>query len=498
MKRDIGLRGSSRRDFIKGVLSAGAVLGVGPTRVLEVLEQLGGSALADEACSKTSRSVNIIAGTGTFAWFSLLWPAPRVVTQFQSEFAFDKLDGNGKPMAYQPGSLPAGGQQLYVRRLQQSNKLLWEDYGRNKLVTAILAGKSGAHEDLPRKAFNTNTLPDGVGGAVQLFAGTAAIQKTGLKSIVPVINLQQKGDSLYGSAMGAPVPAVVANADSMVGLFSSAASRIASRLQPQANQALFDRYYKAFLGLTRTASRQTYQRAYADSSVAVGLLKNDLRVELRRDLDQVDMLLGGVRTLPGLRDFADALIVGANAFRLGLCTEVNVPVFVTDTNLLDPHGAFGNVSQTTQVVEAIGNTLQFFLDKLKQTQTPDLCPGKTLADSVVMTFSGDLPKDSFRRSGWPDDTPGDVNWIYVMSQGYLKPGWFGDIEPSGKYLFNPQTGALLEKSANSETAKVAADLKACTNAAMAGVLYAVSQGNDLRVRDFFSQGNYDALKNTPA
>jgi hypothetical protein len=71
------LRGPSRRDFVRGVLTASAALGLGPTRALEVLDQMGGSALAAEGCAKASRVVNLVAGNGGLAWFTLLWPVPR-------------------------------------------------------------------------------------------------------------------------------------------------------------------------------------------------------------------------------------------------------------------------------------------------------------------------------------------------------------------------------------------------------------------------------------
>ena len=42
MKKDIGLRGASRRDFVRGVFTASAALGLGPTRALDMLERLVG------------------------------------------------------------------------------------------------------------------------------------------------------------------------------------------------------------------------------------------------------------------------------------------------------------------------------------------------------------------------------------------------------------------------------------------------------------------------
>ena len=85
-------------------------------------------------------------------------------------------------------------------------------------------------------------------------------------------------------------------------------------------------------------------------------------------------------------------------------------------------------------------------------------------------------------SPWPDATPGASNWIYVMSQGYIKPGWAGDVLANQKRLFDPRTGVTNDSG----------DEKAATNASLAAVLYAISQGDERTVRNFFA-GDYQGL-----
>ena len=289
MTREFPLRGASRREFVQAVMTASAVLGLGPTRAFEVLEEMGGSALA-QAAQVPRRSVNIVAGTGGFAWFHFLWPAPQVISKFRSEFSYDST--SRATMITSADSQYLEGRPLYVRNM--NGKKLWDKYGERKLVSAFVAGSPNAHQVAPTVANNTNTIPNGVGGQVGIFAASAAIQGT-LKALVPAIGIRNTDGTAmpYGSAGGAPAVASVANADSMVGLFSSAAARLTQRLKNSNNQQLFDLYYKAFLGLTRTADKATFSRAYSDAKLAVELLAKNLGDQLRPKAGQVAMWCGG-------------------------------------------------------------------------------------------------------------------------------------------------------------------------------------------------------------
>lgn len=478
MKRANELRGASRRDFVASVVTASAALGLGPTRAFEILEKMGGSALAQTSLIKR-RSVNIVGGTGAHAWFTMLWPVPRVISGFASGFAYDNPQ-----MAVKSTSAAVESRTLYTRKSAGGNAL-WSTYGDKKLVTAMVCGNSSAHSVA---ATNTLNIPDGVGGTVGLFAGEAAIQST-LKALVPVIGIKFNGtDMPYGNAPGKPNPASVANANAMVGLFSSAASRLANRLQVKANQDLYGLYHKAFLGLTRTADSITYSRALADSRVAVDLLAQNLGSQLKPAVGQVNQWVAGPGQSPvapqkqSLNDLAESLIVTANAFKLGLTAQVNIP-FAND----DPHGAFADPNAAGITANQMANILESFLAELDKSADPSPgAGGKKLSETVVMTFSGDTPKEPFIASGWPDSTPAGKNWIYVMSQGRMKPGWFGDIRSGAATDFDPASGSLVTGTIAGNTV---------LDGALAAILYAVTGGDDRAVRDVVANANYMGLIN---
>lgn len=486
MNRKFPLRGASRRQFVQSVLSASAALGLGPTRAMELLDSLGGSALA-QAAMVPRRTVNIIAGRGGFAWFHFLWPFPKVISQFQSGYAYDNP---ANAILVQPGdSQYLEGRKLYVRGL--NGKKLWDKYGERKLVSCFVAGDPKTHDDSPRSPNNTNTIVNGAtGAAVGMFAAAATIQST-LKSLVPSIgiNFALTGEQMpYGTAPGAPAVASVANANAMIDLFSTAAARRAERLLNKPNQDAFDQFHKAFLGLTRTATRPTYQRAYGDAKVAASLLAQNVGEKLRPTANQAMMWCGNPTPTDrndNVIKLAEALIVTANAFKLGLTSQVTIPAFHDD-----PHSAFANMARSQATVNQLVNLFNTFMDELALSPDPTT-PGKNLSDNIVMTVSGDTGKTPYMADGWPDNPP--ANWLYVMSQGRLKPGWYGSIEPppgnqagvGSRLNWNPATGQTMAGPTNAEV----------LDCALAGVLYAVTNGDDRRVRDFFNKFSYTGITN---
>jgi hypothetical protein len=444
-----------------------------------MLDEMGyGNALAQTALVKR-RSVNLVGGTGAHAWFTMLWPVPKIFTNFTNAFAYDT-----PAKAVKGTSAALEGRSLYTR-MSANGQALWSKYGDKKLITAMVCGNASAHSIA---ATNTLNIPDGVGGTVGLFAGQAAIQST-LKALVPVIGVKFNGtDMPYGNAPGKPNPASVASANAMVGLFSSAASRLAARLQQKNNQDLYGLYHKAFLGLTRTADAATYSRALADARVAVDLLAQNLGAQLKPATGQVNQWVAGIGQTPqapvkgSVNDLAESLIVTANAFKLGLTAQVNIP-FAND----DPHGAFADVALAGRTADQMSNILESFLAELDLVADPSPgAGGKKLSETVVMTFSGDTPKEPFVASGWPDSTPGGRNWIYVMSQGRLKPGWFGDIRQGAATDFDPGTGQLV-------TGAIAANT--VLDGALGAILYAVTGGDDRAVRDIVAAANFMGIIN---
>lgn len=476
MKRANELRGASRRDFISSVITASAALGLGPTRAFEILEEMGGSAMAQSAAIKR-RTVNVVGGTGGFAWFTMLWPTPRVITGFNTSFGFDNPS-----FVVKSNSAALEGRDLYVRK-NASGQPLWSSFGDKKLITSMVCGASSAHSVA---ATNTVIVPGGTGGNLGLYAGQAAIQST-LKALVPVIGIKFNGtDMPYGNAPGRPNAASVANPNAMVGLFSSAASRLAQRLQAKANQDVYSLYHKAFLGLTRTSDRVTYSRALGDARVAVDLLAQNLGAQLKPAPNQVNQWVAGIGQTPAapvkgiVGDLAEALIVTANAFKLGLTAQVNIP-FGND----DPHTAFVDTALATRTADQMTNILESFMAELdKNVDSAPNQGGKKLSETTIMTFSGDTPKMPFVANNWPDNTPGGRNWIYVMSQGLIKPGWFGDLRTNGATDFDPATGQLVTGAINGNTV---------LDGALGSILFAVTGGDDRAVRDFVANPNYQGV-----
>lgn len=144
------------------------------------------------------------------------------------------------------------------------------------------------------------------------------------------------------------------------------------------------------------------------------------------------------------------------------------------------------------------------MDELAMNTVPGLTA--KLSDYVVMTILGDLPKNSYTGRGtggsdWRDGTVAAANWIYVMSNNFLKPGWFGKYLPRGKVNFDGATGLLDKDAAGVERMKAnpaapGIEDSACTNAALAAMLYAVARGNTAKVRALVDRP-YEGLINKP-
>jgi len=83
------LSGPSRRRFIKWMGALGAAVGVERARMLNFFGDAGGAAFADGmSCAGANRSVHVVGGNGSFAWFQLLWPFPQIAQAGSSTFAY--------------------------------------------------------------------------------------------------------------------------------------------------------------------------------------------------------------------------------------------------------------------------------------------------------------------------------------------------------------------------------------------------------------------------
>jgi hypothetical protein len=324
-----------------------------------------------------------------------------------------------------------------------------------------MAGSNETHTPSP---VSQNQVATGV----SMLAAVAAIQGAN-PTLLPVIAVNP---FQFGQAPGAPSVASVGNVAGLVDLFNSAASR--TLLQAPQNSALAESYYKAFLSLNRAAGNQMLEKGYRNGGVAANLIGRNLGDQLRpttadRARYGTD---GAVRT--AVRDIADVLIIATKAFRLGLTSSIIAPVYRDD-----PHGAFGGGDAApTPEVAALGRILDAFMADLASTPDP-ACGLKNLDSNVVLTVHGDTPKDPRDKNAWPDATPGNSNWMYVMGNGYLRTGWFGGVRANGTVLgFDPSNA-----DPNSTIPNQASTVT--TNAAAAAVAYAVARGDMRRVQDFY-------------
>lgn len=449
------LDGNARRNFLRFTAAAGAVLALDRAKVLDVVADSGGMALADEAsCSATCRSVSIVAGDGGFAWFQLLWPHTEIATSNDGGFAFHaqgkqiKATDTDRPFYYAPESP-------------------WQGLDKGKRISAFMAGTNQTHTPTPMFAAT-------LGAGQSMLAAIASIQRA-TPSLLPVIAIDPVN---FGTAPGAPDSAKVGNADGLVQLFNSAASQ--AILSAPKDAALFEAYYKAFLGLNKAAGRSPWARPLRTGKAASNFLGKNLAAQLLPSAqDLTDYGIDG-GTPNKLAEIGRARITTAKAFRMGLTQSVIFPAMRDD-----PHGAFGDMNQLKATVGTLGKMLDAFLTDLGAQQDP-VCTSRSLADTVVMTVHGDTPKDPRNRNGWPDGTPANSNWLYVMGNGYLKTGWHGGARADGSVDgFDPSTGKDMPGQ-SSDTISAAAG---------AAAAFAVAKGDMKRVRDFYTGPSIDGIVN---
>jgi len=363
----------SGRDLIKWTAFAGAALGLPRWKVFEVLEMSGGKALAAEAaCASTNRSVHIVNGTGSHAWFQLLWP--------HHDIAAANLPNSAWHAPGEGGLATGTDHPLYV-----GPEAPFKNFVGKRQMTAFMAGNNETHTDQPT---SSSTVAQNVG----LYATCAALQSVN-PTLVPVIAI---GTAPFGAAPGAPRAARVDNADGIVDLFNSAASRAGGALSNAGDANLYAANYTAFLALHKAAGRPTMTKSFTTGKVAAKLLGQNLADQLRpSDADATRYGLNGGSDNKIVR-MARALIITAKAFKMGLTSSVVIPGFSDD-----PHGAFNNMAGLRGTARAIGVMLDAFMADLLAVDDPT-CAGAKIGDSTVITIGGDTPKDPLDRGGWPD------------------------------------------------------------------------------------------------
>lgn len=478
-KRPLALGGTSRREFGKFVMAASAALGLGPTRALEILDDSYGEALAQTAVSPYL-TINLMPGAGACSWFNFVWPLPRLISSPSPNYAYDdptqavEVLGNGEP------------RKLYVRKF--NNAPLWDRFGAAKRVSIFQMGKTDVHSRVPDFSGNPSLIEaSATGQRVQLYGAQAAIQNT-LKTVLPVIGVTQDNTvAAYAAARGGPPTANNAMGSAgLIGLFNSLAST--NELMNAKNQVLFADYFNVLLSLTRSIGHPLYHLAQEDAKTAVRLLARNLSAVLTPPTAEIDTWVATTNTniRRGTEPLSRSLWVAAKAMSLGLCAQVNIPCFQVSAPFRDPHDAFSSpVAPLPEIIGSLMSVLHNLMEHLDRLPHP-LNAAKKLSEAVVLTIVGDMPKQPFLpagRSDWADTTPGKTNWIWVMSQGHCKPGWFGDMTAANaKTNYDPATGAL--------TPGVPDDLQ--RDASVAAILYAVA-GKDKRAVNNFYTGNYDGL-----
>jgi len=449
------LRGTGRRDFIKWSGTLAAVLGLERARFLNVMNDMGGSALADNSgCSASLRSFHFVAGNGGFAWFNLLFPQNVIATGTNPAYAFHAM---GKAVK----------STLTDNDLYYAPESPFQKLSKKFQVSAYMAGTNETHTSTPASAATPS-------GTASMLAGVAAIQQSN-PTLLPVIAINP---FTFGAAPGAPATAAVANSAGLVDLFNSAASK--TLLAVPGDAALHEAYYKAFLGLNRAAGRSTVAKGYETGKVAANLLGKNLSDALRPTTAD-DAAYGIVAGTPtNVLEIAHAVITGIKAFKLGLTSSIIIPAMRDD-----PHGAFaGGDAMPQQMAARLGQIFNAMMSDAAASPDPS-CQSKSLADNLMFTIHGDTPKDPLNRNGWPDGTAKNSNWLYVMGNGYLKSGWFGGLNADGTTDgFDPATGLKVAGQASSVTAASAAT----------AALYAAAKGDARRVQDF-SRAIVDGMVN---
>jgi hypothetical protein len=354
------------------------------------------------------RTVHVVAGTGSLAWFTQVWPVPAVITGYTAQYAFD----DPAKAEQVPGT---GAHPLYARLL--AGRRVFEDVGAAGEPSIFVAGNNQTHTNTP----NVTTL-----GSTEVVAAGAALQ-AGLATGLPVLTI---GSAFlpYGPAPNAPPAANVASVAAAI-----SALKNATTIAPEVEQAL-----------APSAAQLT------------------------------DFGIDG-STPAAVATFAQNLIFAANAFRFGLVATVVMPHYNDD-----PHGAF-DAGFATARADGLARILdRFYAELAAHRESRCRVHGTeiSLADNTVLVVSGDTFKNPFNRAGWSDGTPGNSNLLYVRSNGYLRPGWFGAVSPAGRSDFSPTTGDIVGAPT---TSGGGANLTAATNAAQLGALFAISRGDTAAV-----------------
>lgn len=301
---------------------------------------------------------------------------------------------------------PSNAPPLFARLLP-GPRAVWETVGARPMPTIFVAGTNLTHTSTPA----TTRL----NGTTEILAAAWGVQK---RLGAPIATVRIKNTYLYGPAPDAPKPVDVADVDAAVDALAAQLSLSATaKAQLRPDPSVYGSWHSSGAGA-------------------------------------------------GVKNLAAALAFAANAFRANLVTTIQLPAFEDD-----PHGAF--VSSPTQQINDVASVMDGFYKYLATSQEA-ICGHAgaklSLADNVVTVIVGDTYKNPFTKNGWPDGTPQNTNLVFVRSNGFLAPGYFGRIAPGGVTQFDPATGGV------GSSAPVA------TEGALEGILYAIARGDGAFVK----------------
>jgi hypothetical protein len=162
------------------------------------------------ATCAAQRVVHLVGGNGGLSWFTLIWPAPIVITGFNPAFAYDNPATAGLVAATSPDH------PLYARKI--GARVVWEGIGRHPQPSVFVEGTNQTHTNTPQTT-GTEVLAAGATMQMQLAA--------------PLPVLAFKAGLSYGPAPGAPAPVFVAGIDAAI-----AALRVVTPIPPALEQDL--------------------------------------------------------------------------------------------------------------------------------------------------------------------------------------------------------------------------------------------------------------------
>jgi hypothetical protein len=367
-------------------------------------------------------------------------------------------------------------------------------------LTAIMSGRDETHTDRP-------ISQNQIGSNRYISAAVAAIQTQALSSIAPVIGVDPVAYDSAAGTKGAPEITTVPNAAGIIELFNSAASRFT--LNSIEDQKLFETYYNAVSGLRGPAPRSTWQPQLKIAKGAAKLIGLNFAAELtptQTDLDNYGLTALGQLIASGnaqgtnqpaansqihtvsrdrLMAFGRCMISTAKAMKLGLTNAgiISLSPFPTnDVFFTDPHETF---TSATNMRGGRSNTRHLAL--ILNAFYADLADAQ-LDKKCVSMYYGDTPHSPAEKGAWPDATVQGSNWIYLMSHGYIKEGWFGaPMHGGGQGNNNGERVYGFDRYGNTSDSSfmnVASDTY--STAAGAAVAYSVARGDWNTAAEFYS------------